>query len=185
MRSIRWLFAENESATQNFWSTLRIILFVLKCLKPPWLKQIFKNYFKLYPRNFFSKISLFFSKIFLLFPQFSFKFFRNFLNIYLHLKFFSRSSLKIIVNLQKCLPVFLAVLDNSNVKSIRSISQKSKFYRKAVSRFLYTMCNQYGIFLYFFMLLFYLLMRLLFTLSQNPLLNSWIDSQKILYLIPD
>ncbi len=27
------------------------------------------------------------------------------------------------------------------VKSIRSISQKSKFYSRAVSKFLYTMCN--------------------------------------------
>ncbi len=37
-------------------------------------------------------------------------------------------------------------LDNSIVKSIRSISQISKFYRRAVSKFLYTKCNQWGMF---------------------------------------
>ncbi len=36
----------------------------------------------------------------------------------------------------------LLPIENSFVKSIRSISQKSQFYRRAVSRFLYTMCNQ-------------------------------------------
>ncbi len=34
----------------------------------------------------------------------------------------------------------------STIKSIRSISQKSKFYRRAVSKFIYTMCNQCGMF---------------------------------------
>ncbi len=40
---------------------------------------------------------------------------------------------------------FLAY-NNSIVESIRSISQKSKFYRRAVSKFLYTMCKQCGMF---------------------------------------
>ncbi len=35
---------------------------------------------------------------------------------------------------------------NCIVESIRSISQESKFYRRAVSKFLYTICNQCGIF---------------------------------------
>ncbi len=35
---------------------------------------------------------------------------------------------------------------NSIVKRIRSISQKNKFYRRAESKFLYTMRNQRGIF---------------------------------------
>ncbi len=36
--------------------------------------------------------------------------------------------------------------NNSIIRSINSISQKSKFYRRATSRFLYTRYNQCGIF---------------------------------------
>ncbi len=39
---------------------------------------------------------------------------------------------------------------NSIVKSISSVSQKSKFCRRAVSRFLYTMHNQCGVFYLFY-----------------------------------
>ncbi len=44
--------------------------------------------------------------------------------------------------------IFKIWLNNNNsiVKSIRSISQKSKFYKRAVSKFLYTKCNQCGMF---------------------------------------
>ncbi len=38
------------------------------------------------------------------------------------------------------------VNNNCIVKSIRSINQKSKFYMRAVPRFLYTKCNQCGVF---------------------------------------
>ncbi len=41
-------------------------------------------------------------------------------------------------------------VNNSIIKSIRSISQKSKFYRRVVSKFLYTMRNLYGIFYSFY-----------------------------------
>ncbi len=48
-----------------------------------------------------------------------------------------------------CLSI-LIMENNSIVKSMRSISKKRKFYRRAVSKFLYAMCNQSGMFYSFY-----------------------------------
>ncbi len=47
-----------------------------------------------------------------------------------------------------CGQVTAAKCYNSFMKSLKSISQKSEFYRRVVLRFEYTMRNQYGMFGY-------------------------------------